>query len=132
MTVKKIILSLVLALVGFNSYANDAPKDPCRSMAVLNEVRIVVPKTKPWYDREMIGYNKASVVTGKTLMTFRDHPGVLCEFTIIYRGTHAGEPKYKRMTFGGSLRYTLKPDGRVDQFQVGVADRVELYQGKRK
>lgn len=127
MTMKKVILSLVLALVGFNSYA-EKPKDPCRSLAVLQEVRTVVPKTKPWYDREMIGYTKGTVVSGKTLMTFSDHPGVLCEFTIIYKGND----RFKRMTFGGSLRYTTKPDGRVDQFQVVIADSVELYQGNKK
>ncbi|MGJ5595197.1 hypothetical protein ACMGDI_17185 [Morganella morganii] len=129
---KKVILSLVLALVGFNSYANDTPRDPCRDLAVLREVQEVVPKTKYWYDREMMGYEKAMVITGKTLMTYSDNSGVACEFTIIYKGTRAGKAQYKRMTFGGGLRYTLQPNGRVDQFQVVIADRVELYQGKRK
>ncbi|EPJ3801301.1 hypothetical protein OND84_000487 [Morganella morganii] len=119
---KKIILSLILAFVSVSSFANNEPYDPCGDLNVLAVVKEDVIKTKYWYDKELIGYDKGYIKRGKTLMELSTPNTVLCQFRVVYIGR---KNRPKEMNFGVGLKYN-RQDGKVSTFQANVSNRVEL------
>ncbi|MBT0460205.1 hypothetical protein [Morganella morganii] len=123
---KKIILSLMLILFSMNSFALDY--DPCKDFNVKEDIRTKVPKLKFWYDREMVGYEKAVIKPVGTLMAFSEPNEVSCSYRVIFLSR---KNPTKEMNFGVSLRYN--EDGkRITSFQTIISDQVTLHQRKRK